>query len=293
MWNIERSRAVITGAASGIGQQLALQLARKKVHLSLIDIRSEPLEETAEICRKSGVFVQTIEQDLCDPDAPGKILAAVKQDLGGAEILINNAGIAYYGRTEDMSAEQREQLLAVNFMAPVRLTHTFIPLLLENRRSHVLNMASMYGLFPTQRSTMYHASKYGLLGFSTALRVEYARYGLGATAMAPGFVRTEMFDSMMLPDGREQKTPPRWISTTPEKVARKSIRAIQKNRRLVPITLSAYAGYYLQRFLPGLVDLGYHLERRKLHPITLEAAARPPAPVTTEELLAKPSDLSR
>ncbi|HCS53386.1 SDR family NAD(P)-dependent oxidoreductase [Rubinisphaera sp.] len=285
MWKIHRKRVVVTGAASGIGRELSLQLAAKNVHLCLVDLQGEKLEETAQLCRTHHVEVQTLCADLCDEQTPARVAQLVREELGGLDLLFNNAGISYYGQTDKMTSEQLHRVVGVNFVAPLNLTHALIPLLLEQRRSHIVNIASMFGLFPTQRSTAYHATKYGLIGYSHALRAEYLRYGLGVTAVCPGFVRTELFDSMLQPEGEEKRAPPRWITTTPEIVARKAIRAAERNQRLVPITLAAYVGYHLQRFFPAALDLGYRLERRKAHPLRVAAELKTPVPVTVESLL--------
>lgn len=271
MFNIERKRTLLTGAASGIGRAMALQLAQKRAHLCLVDIQAEALEETAEACRASGSFVHTIVADLSQQESIPALAKEAGAELGGLDILINNAGLVYYGPTEKMSVEQQEKLLSVNLLAPIRLTDACFPELLANRQSRILNVSSVFGLLPSRSNTIYHATKYGLVGYSLALRAEFAHYGLGVSTMCPGFVQTGLFNNMLLPEGREKKEPPRWTTTTPEIVAKKSIRAIERNQRLVVVTALAKFGFLLEKTCPWLADSIYQLRRKRPHHIALQA----------------------
>ena len=283
MFNLERKRALLTGAASGIGRAIALQLSRRNTHLCLVDIQEERLEQTAAECREQGVYVHTIVADLFYEDTISKIVDETREMMGGLDILINNAGLVYYWATDQMTDWQRERLLTVNFLAPIRLCDACFPLLLANEQSRILNISSVFGLFPSNRNTIYHATKYGLVGYSLALRAEYARYGLGVGVMCPGFVRTDLFDNMLVPEGRSKKKPPHWMTTSAEVVARKSIRAIENNRRLVTVTALAKLGQWLERLCPWLLDGVYQLERKKLHQYALQAQNRMPEHLVSEQ----------
>ena len=265
MWDLAGKRVLITGGASGIGRALVDRLVRQSASLCIVDIDEPALQRTAEECRQQGGNVQTVLADLATEGSATPISRQAVEQLGGIDVLINNAGVGYYGPTDRMTVEQADRLLTINFTAPIHLTNACLPSLLKNRRSHVVNIASMYGLFPTQRSTLYHATKYGLVGHSLALRAEYARFRLGVTAVCPGFVRTQLFSKMMTADGKPARQPPRWISTTADQIARKTVKAIERNRRLVTVTPAARIGYFAQRFCPGLFDLAYQLERKREH----------------------------
>ncbi len=283
MFNIERKRALLTGAASGIGRAIALQMARRNTHLCLIDIQPDGLEETAQACRKQGVFVHTIVADLSQHESIAGIAEEATGEMGGLDILINNAGLVYYGPTDQMSSQQRERLLAVNLLAPIRLCDACFPMLLANERSRILNVSSIFGLVPSNRNTVYHATKYGLVGYSLALRTEYARYGLGVGVICPGFVRTDLFENMLLPDGRNKKEPPGWMTTSAEVVAKKSIRTIEKNRRLTTVTALAKFVHFLERVSPWLADSVYQFQRKKLHEYAQQAQQKEPQPLEDRE----------
>lgn len=266
MKNIINKRVLLTGAASGIGRELALQLADRGARLMLVDRNPNGLEETAAQCREKSIEAKTCVADLTEPEAIDQIVTFVRDVMGGADILINNAGLGYYGSSDKMTPEQYESILAVNFTAPICLTQKMLPLLLENEESHLVNMASMYGLFPTQRSSIYHATKYGLVGYSLALRTEYARYRLGVSTICPGFVSTPFLNNLMTSNNKTAKAPPKWMTTTPEKIAIATINAINHNHRLVRLTPAAKICDWLQRGVPGLIDLIYRAERKRLHP---------------------------
>jgi len=271
MFKIEQKRALLTGAASGIGRAIAIQLARRQAQLCLVDIQQDALQETAELCKNSGAKIHTITADLNREETIHEIKSQTHEMLGGLDILINNAGIVYYGPTEQMSQVQRDQLLGVNLLAPIHLTAACLPMLLENRQSRILNISSMFGLFPSQGNTIYHSTKYGILGYSLALRAEFARYGLGVSAVCPGFVRTELFNNMLLPEGRNKKTPPKWTTTSSEVIAKKSLRAIERNQRLVTVTALAKIGHALERICPWVFDTIWQLQPKRPHEFAIQA----------------------
>jgi NAD(P)-dependent dehydrogenase (short-subunit alcohol dehydrogenase family) len=255
MRTISGKRALVTGAASGIGRATALALARQGAELFLVDIDGPGLAETAGECLRLGVRPILCP---CDLSSKTQIDAAVTRLLrqwGRLDILVNNAGVLYYGPTDNMTPEQWGRVLGVNLLGPIELTTQLLPLLLERPEAHVVNVASIFGLVAIGRATAYQVSKFALVGFSESLRAEYARRGLGVTALCPGFVRTGLFRSATCGHAvPKDPEPPRWISTTPERVAAKAIRAIRRNRPLVVVTPAARLLYYSKRFAPGVLD---------------------------------------
>jgi short-subunit dehydrogenase len=264
MRQIRGKRALVTGVASGIGRAIALRLAAEGVDLFLVDIDESGLAETAAEARRIGVRV--IGQR-CDVGCPSEVSAAVAEVLaawGGVDILVNNAGITYYGRTEQMSADHWDQLLRVNLYSHIQFTRELLPSLLERPEAHVVNVCSMFGLVAMPKLAAYCTTKFGLVGFSEALRAEYGRDGLGVTALCPGFVKTNLFTSAPLGEGAKgHKIPPSFFSTTPERVATAAVRAIRRNRRLVIVEPFARFLCTLKRLAPGLIDSALHLGKRK------------------------------
>ena len=146
--------------------------------------------------------------------------------------------------------------MAVNLLAPMQITTHLMNLLARADEAHIVNISSILGLVPVQGLAAYQASKYGLVGFTLAMRNEYHRGNFGVSAICPGLVKTPMVE----PDGPSKiyaKMPriPAWLFTTPERVAQATVDAIKRDRGLVIITFAAHLIWYLNRFFPGLVDI--------------------------------------
>ena len=261
---IRGKKALVTGAASGIGRMIALALAREGADLYLIDVNEDELTKVAADVRALGVEAVTAH---CDVTHSDEITLSVEDLLarwGKVDILINNVGVAFYGPTESMTASQWSWLLKINLLAPIQFTRELLPTLLKLPEAHVLNVCSIAGLVAGGRFAAYHVSKFGLVGFSEALRAEYGRRGVGVTALCPGPVQTNLYSSAISGrEGREVPTPPAWICTTEHKVAEQAIAAIRKNRRLVLLTPMAHLLWNLKRFAPGLLDFANHFGRRR------------------------------
>jgi short-subunit dehydrogenase len=261
--------AVITGAASGIGRCLAQALAHQGTRLTLLDVNEAGLAAVASELNPL-VPTRTLNCDLTSTHQVSQAVSVIQQGPEPIDILINNAGVAYYGPTERMSADQWDWLLRINLLAPIQLTHELLPALLSRPQAHILNVCSIAGLIAGRRLAAYHVSKFGLVGFSEALRAEYCKRGLGVTALCPGLVWTPLLDNAVGPDGRRPRhRPPRWLCVTPERVAAKAVDAIRANRGLVLVSAMAHALWYCKRFLPGLVEFANNYRR---------SAWKPPAP---------------
>ena len=264
---IRGKKALVTGAASGIGRALALALAKEGADLYLIDIDEVKLAAAAREAQGASVTVAT---RVCDLTQPSEITAAVRSVLsawGALNILVNNAGVAYYGATDAMTAEQWERIIAVNLLAPIQLVRELMPTLLAQDEAHIVNVCSIFGLVPLRKGAAYQTSKFGLVGLSAALRAEYGR-DIGVTALCPGFVRTAMLETFATADpGQPRHVIPAWLCASPETVAAAAVRALRWNRGLVVITPAARMLWWLARLSPGLLDWvtrqGWRGKRRK------------------------------
>jgi len=264
MRTLRNKSALVTGAAAGIGRAIALQLAHEGVDLFLLDIDQAGLVEVVSAVRRKGVDAIGRRCDVSEPSQITTSVAHILDRWGGVDLLVNNAGITYYGQTAEMTAEHCERLLAINLHAPIHFTRELLPTLLQRPEAHVLNIASFYGLIGTRRLAAYTASKFGLVGFSESLRAEYGRAGLGVTALCPGFVDTHLFATAPLgTDRQQQKQPPRWMLTTPEKIAKRAIKAIYRNQAQVVMQSYAKLACLGKRFFPGLLDWANHLSRNR------------------------------
>lgn len=264
MQSLRNKNALVTGAAAGIGRAIALRLAREGAHLYLLDVQEPGLASVVSEARRVGV---SAIGRYCDVSQPRQITQSVIDALvryGKIDVLVNNAGITYYGDTESMSAGDADRLVAINLLAPIQFTRELLPVLLAQPEAHVLNVASFFGLVGTRKLALYTASKFGLVGFSESLRAEYGRHGLGVTALCPGFVDTNLFDTAPRGvDRQSNKRPPQWLLTTPEKIAARAVRSIYRNRAVEVTQPYAKLAYFTKRFFPGVLDWANHLSRKK------------------------------
>jgi 3-oxoacyl-[acyl-carrier protein] reductase len=264
---IRGKKALVTGAASGIGRAIALALAKEGADLFLVDIRDAELASVAREAQGLGVAVLP---RVCDLSKPAQITAMVDSLLsewGKLDILVNNAGVAYYGPTHDMTAEQWTWILSINLLAPIQLIRELIPTLLEQQDAHILNVCSILGLVTARKAAAYQTTKFGLVGLSAALRAEYGR-DLGVTALCPGFVHTPLLETFAIgkPEQRRHAVP-RWLTASPDTVGAAAVRAIRRNRALVTTTPGARLLWWMARLTPGLlawiVCQGWRGKRRK------------------------------
>jgi NAD(P)-dependent dehydrogenase (short-subunit alcohol dehydrogenase family) len=140
MRNLDGKLVLITGAAAGIGRALALELARCRANLLLVDIDGPRLLQTALEARRRGVTVDVCVADLARSEEVGRLAARVRQDYPHLDVLVNNAGVAYYGTTHEMGHDQWRRVMAVNLFAPIQLTRELLPILFARPEAHLLNM---------------------------------------------------------------------------------------------------------------------------------------------------------
>ncbi len=271
MKDLTGKRVLLTGAGSGIGRSLALEFAKAKAKLCLLDVDPSTLNEVADEARSMGVSVVPEQVDLARLEQIPASIERALSHFGGFDVLVNNAGVAYYGPTENMTAAQWDWLLNINLLAPIKITRQLLPCMLELPEAHILNVCSISGLVAAGRFCAYHVSKFGLVGFSEALRAEYVRRGVGVTALCPGPVSTNLYNAAV--SGRSERkvpNPPRWLCATPDQVARKGISAIRRNKGMVLVTPMAHLLWRAKRLAPGLLDALNRVTRKR---------RRPPAPV--------------
>lgn len=260
-----RSKTVfLTGAASGIGREIARQLSELGCHLYLVDVDQSGLESLQDELANRSHKVWIRRCDLSQPDDVSATLADFDQRVDVIDIVINNAGVAYYGPTEQMGMTKWDWLMQINLLSPIQITDHFIPQLLNRPDAHIANMCSISGMVAGGRFAAYNTSKFGLIGFTEALRAEYGRKGIGVSAICPGPVKTNLYKAAE--SGRDKNSvpePPALLSATPERVAQLTVRAIRKNKRQQLVTPMAYGLYYLKKFAPGLIDFASQVSRKK------------------------------
>lgn len=264
MIDLSGKKILITGAASGIGRAIALELVNYAANLYLVDRDEDGLNDLADLLKQRGLSVICRRCDIAVTEQIQETIAHLIGVWGGCDVLINNAGILLYGPTDQITDRQWAELTAVNLTAPVTFIRSLLPFLLRQEQAHVLNVCSLYGLVPKRRLAAYQMSKFALVGLSQSLRLEYGPRGLGVTALCPGLVKTTL-----LKTAREQgRLAGRLnldtrLAVTPEMVAHRAVQAIQRNEGLVVMTAHARLLWFLHRCFPRLLDRWQHFKRAR------------------------------
>lgn len=186
-----RKRAIVTGAAMGIGRAVAERLAADGVRLVLVDLAADKLEVVADALRKDGAEVVTLVGSTADPATADRAAAAAKAHFGGLDMLSHNAGIQRYGTVETTDPALWDEVMNVNLKAAYLISRAAMPLLRESRGA-VVHMSSAQGLASQEGVAAYTTAKHGLIGLVTSMAVDYAPLGVRVNAVAPGAVDTPM-----------------------------------------------------------------------------------------------------
>lgn len=247
---------IVTGASRGIGPYIAEAMAAKGVHLALAARSAEDLEITAKKLSGYGVETITVPTDVNKKTDLKNLVKRTTQELGPIDVLVNNAGVEGMVPFEEMDVAHIEQILKTNLIALELLTHLVVPGMIERRRGHVVNIASMAGKSSVPFNTVYSSSKHGVIGFTWSLRAELRRHNVGVSAVSPGFVS----QAGMFTEWKNGPAPKLSSTVTPEAVAKATIRAIEKNR--AEINVIPGAGKFVDVINAISPDLGSFIQRR-------------------------------
>ncbi|MFC4251642.1 SDR family NAD(P)-dependent oxidoreductase [Sinimarinibacterium flocculans] len=263
MKTFQNKVAAITGAASGIGRALAIELASRGCHLSLSDVNTEALAETAQAAGAHGVKVTTAALDVADRDAIYAWADRTDADHGPANLVFNNAGVALGASIEGASDEDLHWIMDINYWGVVHGTRAFLPQLRASGEGHVINISSVFGIAAVPSQGAYNATKFAVRGFTECLRqeLEIARAPVSATCVHPGGIKTNIaraarFDteSMQALTGRGSDDAKarfeKLFRTTAESAARTILRGVERNARRVLIGADAHAIDLTVRLMP-------------------------------------------
>ena len=257
--------AVITGAASGIGAALALDLAGRGCNLALADVNAAGLQPVAARARATGVTVSEHSLDVADRAAVAALPEAVLAQHGQVSVLINNAGVALGGTFEQVPPEDFEWLFGINFWGVVYMTRAFLPVLRRAETGHIVNLSSIFGIVAPAGQVAYSASKYAVRGFSEALRHELQGSTVGVTVVHPGGVRTSV-DASARRTGLSQAEADmqrhiskKLLQLPPEAAAAEIVRGLLRRDKRVLVGRDARQIALMQRLFP--VDYWGPLER--------------------------------
>lgn len=258
--NLTGKWALVTGAASGIGRETALECARRGANLALCDLDEAGMAETAKTAAGLGREVVSRRVDVARAEEMQAFAEEVHERIPAVDLLVNNAGVAIAGGMLVTSLEDWRWIEGVNIDGVVHGVHFFVPPMVERGTGHVVIVSSAAGYAANEALAAYNATKFAVLGLAEALADELRPRGLGVTAICPGIIDTPITRSARLRGSFDNATERermvdgyRRRGYTPDRVARGILTAVQKNRVVAPISPEAWGLYYLKRWTPGLL----------------------------------------
>ena len=199
MQNFKGKRAFITGAASGIGRALAKALAEEEVEVALCDWDKGEVEKTLSDIKAMGGKGEAYGLDVSQRDAVHALADKLLAQKGGIDIVINCAGVAQSALIENLTYDDLEWVMGINFFGMVYGTKAFLPHLLQKGEGHIVNVSSVFGLFSVPSQSAYNAAKFGIRGFTEALRHELRETEVVVSSVHPGGVSTNIVRNMRRP----------------------------------------------------------------------------------------------
>jgi NAD(P)-dependent dehydrogenase (short-subunit alcohol dehydrogenase family) len=255
----EGKRAVVTGAASGIGLALAAGLIERGVRVWAADIDDAGMKRAA---ASLGPHAYPVSLDVCDAPAFRELVRGVAEESGGIDFLFNNAGILQSGEVHDFNEEHFNRIIDINIRGVVNGTLAAYPLMVRQKHGHIINTASLAGLAPVPLMTSYAMSKHAVVGLSTSLRFEAERYGVRVSAICPSGVDTPLLDEAAAdvtggerwrPDVRRYLVKAAGPLCTVDRIARDALLGVERNQALIIIPVRARLTALAYRLVPGLV----------------------------------------
>lgn len=276
MYQLDKKRAVITGAGSGLGRALALYLARKHWKIGIADIDDAGASETLKKVDQAGGTGAVFNIDVTDPSAVKKMADHFFSLWGGVDLLVNNAGIAVGGAVGEVALKDWKKIVDVNFWGMLHGCHEFIPRMRAQGGGRILNVASAAGLLSLTNMAPYNVTKAAVVSLSETLRVETSPDNICITVACPMFFKTGLLDEMV------STTP--WIAEvaltafqhgiSANTVARRLIKAVEKGRLFAIPMVSANVLWLIKRLMPNYyfyMDAWLH-RRGLLSPLYLKLA---------------------
>ncbi len=247
--------AVITGAGSGIGRALALQLNRQGCALYISDINADTLQETVQQMERSDIACDHQTLDVADRQAMHAWAERIAAARGSVDIVINNAGVALGDRVDEMSYENLDWLMGINFWGVIQGSMAFLPLLKKAEQGHLVNISSLFGIIAAPTQSAYNAAKFGVRGFTESLRQEMKGSNVHVCCVHPGGIATNIArdsrggDSASSPDDRDRQFR-KFARTTPESAAAQILRAVEKKKPRLLLGTDAKIATFLSRLFP-------------------------------------------
>ncbi|MFE6645011.1 SDR family NAD(P)-dependent oxidoreductase [Nocardioides sp. NPDC057772] len=247
---------VLTGAGSGIGRALALNLAGRGARLALSDVNETGLAETVELAKQAGAReIKADKLDVADREAFTAYAEGVIAHFGTVNVVINNAGVALSGRVNDLEWEDIDWIIGIDWWGVVHGTKLFLPALIESGDAHIVNISSLFGLVSMPDQAFYNAAKYAVRGFTEALREEMLIDGhkVGVTSVHPGGIKTAVARSARVSAKDDQAATAKFFDEKlakmePERAAEIIVKGIEKKQARVLVGLDAHVIHNFGKF---------------------------------------------
>jgi len=256
VYDLRGKSVLITGAASGMGRALALAFAREGAVVLPADVDEPALGETSGLLEDLGVRNRPYAVDVSDREQVFAVAAKVREEFGGPDVLVNNAGVFVWEDFVDTTLADWEWLMGVNLWGPILTIKAFLPGMMERKSGHIVNIASLGGLVTMPTLSAYSATKFGLVGLTETLQHELGPHGISVTLVCPGNIRTPIADHIKVRGYDREKLIRMSYGVMPRMAADKAaaiiLRAVKKRRSLVILTPSAHFMYLVKRLSPDL-----------------------------------------
>lgn len=250
--NLSGLRVLVTGASQGIGRALVLEAAKRGCRV-LASARSQQLlDELAAEAGKVSSGVQTVVADVTDPGGRAAMVEAATRHFGGLDVLVNNAGIGASGHFMDSDPDVLRRIFETNFFGLTETTRAFLPLLKQGTTPAIVNISSVVGKRALPARSLYSASKFAVMGFSEAIRAELAKDGVDVLVVSPGLTKTNFSQNMLEAKAKIQLDHLRGM--TSEEVATATLRALERGKLDVTLTLKGKLLVLVNRFAPWVID---------------------------------------
>ena len=249
---VSNKLVVVTGAGSGMGRELTLELVRRGASVAAIDMRKETLAETKKLAEALNGNVETFLVDITDAAKVAALPAQIEKKLGKVDALINNAGIIQpFVHVNELSLDAAHKVMDVNFTGPLLMVKAFLPGLISRPEAHILNVSSMGAYAPVPGQTVYGASKAAINLFTQGLRSELLATKVGVTVVFPGAIATNIAQNSGMSMPADAAANESKFKTTPAPVAAKAmVDAIEANKPRITIGSDATMMDRLSRLNP-------------------------------------------
>ena len=249
---------VITGAGSGIGAACARAMAAEGAIVIGADLRLDMLDKVAAEVTEAGGQMHTHQLDVADRDAVFALAEKVNKAHGAADLVVNNAGVAHAATVEEMTFDNFQWVMDIDFWGVVHGTQAFLPAMIAKGSGHIANVSSIFGLIGVPTQSAYNAAKFGVLGFGEALRHEVKEQGIGVSTIHPGGINTNIVRHARFQQGPDMENEreeaiqrfAQFTMTQPEGAAKTIIKGIKRNKARILIGPDAHFVDWVRRIFP-------------------------------------------